>query len=115
MGTVLTIIQSGGAIGLAFGNAILQNVFVKELPPLSDALTSSLRTSFALPAELSDAQGYAVKAACMFLQSFLSLMVDMSGLKKVFILLMPIVGVCLVLSFFMQVGQLNSGSDAILT
>lgn len=56
--------KSGGAIGLALGNAVLQNVFVAGLPPLDETATASLRSSFDSSVALSEDQRNAVEEAC---------------------------------------------------
>jgi hypothetical protein len=85
------------------GNAVLQNVYVGGLPPLDDTTLASLRSSFDLPAVLSPGQRDAVIDSCKFTLRDPPLTPDMSGLNKVFIFFVPIVGVCLLMSLFIKV------------
>jgi hypothetical protein len=83
---------SGGAIGLAVGNSILNNVFTSALPAsLPAALQAELRKDFVLPNSLT------VEVRNEILDAY------MKGIKDVFILFVPIVGLCLVMCLFIKV------------
>lgn len=86
---------SGGAIGLAIGNAVLNNVFSASLPAsIPAALKAELKKDFVLPAGLS------AQLRDEILDAY------MKGIKDVFILFIPIVGLCLIMCLFIKVGSL---------
>ncbi|WVW84312.1 hypothetical protein I302_106346 [Kwoniella bestiolae CBS 10118] len=82
---------SGGAIGLAIGNTILQNVFLASLP---DVLPQATREELA---ENFD-------SIQMLDEGMVSLVRDayMDGLRKVFIFFVPVVALCLIMCFFIE-------------
>ena len=56
---------SGGAVGLALGNTILQNAFQKHLPAdLPDTLKQSLKLSFDIPSTVDAATATSIRQAC---------------------------------------------------
>lgn len=58
-------IQSGGAVGLAVGNAILQNVFVRNLPDdLPSELRQSLLKTMEVPSGLDVGTTARIREAC---------------------------------------------------
>ncbi|KAK8870131.1 hypothetical protein IAR55_000701 [Kwoniella newhampshirensis] len=70
---------SGGAIGLAIGNTVLQNVFLKHLPPdLPNELRESLQLAFEIPANVDPSTRSAILDAYM------------RGLHSVFIYFLPV-------------------------
>jgi len=90
----------GGAIGLAVGNTLVNNLFVKQLPPsLPDLVRDQLRSEFVLPDSMSQAVKNEVLDAYM------------DGMRAVFIFFVPVVAVCLLLCFFIEVCSLSSYCD----
>ena len=97
---------SGGAVGLALGNTILQNAFQKHLPAdLPDTLKQSLKLSFDIPSTVDAATATSIRQACecLLLHRELADTSDMTGLHDVFIYFVPVVGVCLVMCAFVKV------------
>ncbi|KAF9556324.1 MFS general substrate transporter [Agrocybe pediades] len=84
---------SGGALGLAASNAILNNLFRKNLPAsLPDDLRSSLLESVSnIPPDLDPAMRDAILSAYN------------DALHWVFVYFAPVIGVCFLLCFFMKV------------
>ncbi|KAK1925993.1 putative MFS transporter [Papiliotrema laurentii] len=88
---------SGGAVGLAVGNTILQNIFAKNLPTdLSAGLRQSLLSTFEIPTSLDAQTTASIRAAYM------------TGLRDVFIFFIPVVGICLVMCAFIKDLPLDS-------
>ncbi|KAK4689043.1 hypothetical protein P7C73_g1064, partial [Tremellales sp. Uapishka_1] len=93
---------SGGAIGLAIGNSVLQNVFYQNLPSnVSGNLKEQLRSSFDIPSYLDEATQIAIRGAYM------------KGLYDVYIYFVPVVGVCLVLCAFIKDIPLDSAKPVL--
>ncbi|KAK4705325.1 hypothetical protein P7C70_g880, partial [Phenoliferia sp. Uapishka_3] len=87
---------SGGAIGLAVSNTIVNNLFAKNLPSIvPPALKAQLAQEFELPSGISTEVKNAILDAYMV------------GIKDVFIYLVPVTGLCLVLSLILKDISLN--------
>ncbi|KAL8287175.1 hypothetical protein RQP46_003627 [Phenoliferia psychrophenolica] len=83
---------SGGAIGVALANTIVNNLFANNLPSIvPDALKERLSHEFVLPADISSEVRNAILDAYMV------------GIKTVFIFFVPIVGVCFLLGLALRV------------
>ena len=101
--------QSGGAIGLAVGNTILQNIFANRLPTsLSSQERANLVSRFEMPSSLDSATRDLIRAACESLLDFrlrgdADDILDMEGLRAVFIFFVPAVAICLAMCFFIKV------------
>lgn len=82
----------GGAIGLAVSNTLLNNVFLKDLPAsIPASVRQQLQAEFVLsPSMSAEVQGQILDAY-------------MAGMRDVFIFFTPVVGVCLVMCFFIKV------------
>ncbi|WWC69847.1 uncharacterized protein I206_103790 [Kwoniella pini CBS 10737] len=94
---------SGGAIGLAIGNSILQNVFLGHLPedlPQNDV--KQLADDFGHIKQLSETMAAAVREAYM------------QGIRKVFIFFVPVVAICLFMCTFIKDLPLDTPSIPIL-
>jgi hypothetical protein len=86
----------GGAVGLAVANTLLQNIFIKNLPAnLPTSLRDQLQSEFVLPATLSQELKDAVLDAYM------------KGMRDVFIFYLPVVALCLLSCFFIEVRFLS--------
>ncbi|GJN91636.1 hypothetical protein Rhopal_004659-T1 [Rhodotorula paludigena] len=81
----------GGAIGLAVSNTLLNNVFLKDLPAsIPASVRQQLQAEFVLsPSMSAEVQGQVLDAY-------------MAGMRDVFIFFTPVVGVCLVVCFFIK-------------
>ncbi|GAA5994953.1 uncharacterized protein JCM10292_004450 [Rhodotorula paludigena] len=81
----------GGAIGLAVSNTLLNNVFLKDLPAsIPASVRQQLQAEFVLsPSMSAEVQGQILDAY-------------MAGMRDVFIFFTPVVGVCLVVCFFIK-------------
>lgn len=87
---------SGGAIGLAISNTILNNLFAKNLPAIvSDELKAQLRKEFSLPAGISDAVRNAILDAYMV------------GIRNVFVFFVPVMGLCFLIGLVIRDISLN--------
>jgi hypothetical protein len=101
--------QSGGAIGLAIGNSVLQNRYLRSVPDsISPELRTALQTSFTLPNDLDPALRAAITTACEYqprseLPGAKLTKADMSGLRQVFIFFTPVVLICLIMCAFVVV------------
>jgi hypothetical protein len=101
--------QSGGAIGLAVGNTILQNIFANRLPTsLSSQERANLVSRFEMPSSLDSATRDLIRAACESLPDFrlrcdTDDILDMEGLRAAFIFFVPAVAICLAMCFFIKV------------
>lgn len=84
---------SGGALGLAASNAILNNLFQKNLPPNlpADLRARVLDSVSDMPADLDPSTRDAILDAYN------------SAIHWVFVYFAPVIGVCFLLSFFMVV------------
>ncbi|BGP36741.1 hypothetical protein JCM10449v2_000643 [Rhodotorula kratochvilovae] len=81
----------GGAVGLAVGNTLVNNIFIKNLPStIPAAVREQLQAEFVLTPAMSPEVRNQVLDAYM------------SGMRNVFIFFTPVVGVCLVLCFFIK-------------
>lgn len=89
-------------------NVILQNVFIQRLQiDLPTGLRDSLQKSFDIPQYIDQGVERGIRLACEYMfgstQGIRLIYADMAGLKKVFILFVPVVGVCLLLCFLVKV------------
>ncbi|KAM0746561.1 MFS general substrate transporter [Meredithblackwellia eburnea MCA 4105] len=83
---------SGGAIGLAMANTILNNIFIKNLPASVPAtLKEQLRKEFVLPSDISVGLRDSILDAYMV------------GVRDVFIFFIPVMGVCLAIGLILKV------------
>ncbi|WWC94377.1 hypothetical protein V866_001219 [Kwoniella sp. B9012] len=82
---------SGGAIGLAIGNSILQNIFLTSLPDtLSMEVREQLGQNFDTIKLLDETSASQVRDAYM------------AGIRKVFIFFVPVVALCLLMCIFIK-------------
>ncbi|OCF44230.1 hypothetical protein I317_01848 [Kwoniella heveanensis CBS 569] len=85
---------SGGAIGLAISNSLLQNVFLSKLPrSVSPQLRAELASTYEIVNSLDEATAGLVRDAYM------------SGLKCVFIFFVPVVFICLIMCAFIKASR----------
>jgi hypothetical protein len=87
---------SGGALGLAISTSVANNVFVKGLPAglTTSQLDGLKRNGYSIPAGIDSTTAEAITKSYE------------KALHDVFIYFVPVLGVCLVVSFFMTVSVL---------
>ncbi|WVR08410.1 hypothetical protein IAU60_005465 [Kwoniella sp. DSM 27419] len=94
---------SGGAIGLAIGNTLLQNIFLNSLPEsLPAEVRATLSTNYEVVNELDPAIASQIREAYM------------SGLRCVFIFFVPVVAICLLMCLFIKDLPLDAPAAPIL-
>ncbi|WVF66413.1 hypothetical protein IAT40_001153 [Kwoniella sp. CBS 6097] len=94
---------SGGAIGLAIGNSLVQNIFLSKLPvSIPPELKAELASTYEIVNSLDEKTADFVRDAYM------------SGLRCVFIFFVPVVFICLVMCAFIRDLPLDTAVPPVL-